>query len=217
MRRQMAVRVGGAGLVLAAVALLTIAGCIGSSGSSQDSGAANGSGGAGSGGNGTAASGAGGSGGAASESGSGGGGAGRVSSSQYRKFPLDTLPVSTLTVKGHAIRAWLAISDEQHQEGLMYVPADEIADDQGMLFVFDNEWFRSFWMKNTITPLDIAFIKADGTIVKTHTMPPLTTQSFPSGEPAMFALEVKAGTWERLGVGAGDKVDIPRDVFKTQP
>lgn len=215
MRRRMAVRVGGVGFVLTAATLLVLAGCIGSSGSSQDSGGSGGSSAAG--GNGAGANNGGAAAGGASSGTSGSGGAGRVSSSQYRKFPLDTLPISTLTVKGHAIRAWLAISDEQHQEGLMYVPADEIADDQGMLFVFDNEWFRSFWMKNTITSLDIAFIKADGTIVKTHTMPPLTTQSFPSVEPAMFALEVKAGTWERLGIGVGDKVDIPRDVFKTQP
>lgn len=99
----------------------------------------------------------------------------------------------------------------------MYVPEREIADDQGMLFVFPDERYLGFWMKNTITPLDIAYARMDGTIVTTHTMPILTLQTYPSYEPAMFALEVKAGTFERLGIAAGDRIDIPDEVFKAQP
>ena len=93
----------------------------------------------------------------------------------------------------------------------------EIADDQGMLFVFPDERYQGFWMKNTITPLDIAYARMDGTIVTIQTMPPLTLQTFPSYEPAMFAFEVKAGTFARLGIGTGDHLDIPDDVFKTAP
>ncbi len=134
-----------------------------------------------------------------------------------RNFPLDTLATSTVTIADDTFRVWLAISSDETQEGLMYVPAEDIADDQGMLFVFDGDGFRSFWMKNTVTPLDIAFIGSDGTIVKTHTMPALTLQTFPSIEPARFALEVKAGTFAKLGIRAGDRVDIPADVFKANP
>lgn len=134
-----------------------------------------------------------------------------------RKFPLESLRTSNVTINDNTFRAWLAISSDQTQEGLMYVPTDRIADDQAMLFVFDRDDFRAFWMKNTIAPLDIAFIRSDGTIVKIHTMPRLTLQTFPSVTPARFALEVKAGTFAQLGIREGDRVDIPADVFKASP
>jgi uncharacterized membrane protein (UPF0127 family) len=134
-----------------------------------------------------------------------------------RQFPLDTLPASTVTINDHAFRVWLALTAEHREEGLMWVAEDQLADDQGMLFVFPDERDLGFYMKNTITPLDIAFARWNGTIVATHTMPPLTLQTFPSYEPAMFALEVKAGTFERLGIAEGDRIVIPEDVFKAIP
>ena len=140
-----------------------------------------------------------------------------TSSSDKRQFPLSSFKTATITIDGNALRVWLALSDEQHMEGLMFVPENEIADDQGMLFVFPDEWYRSFWMKNTITALDIAFARMDGEIVKIHTMPPLTLDTFPSLEPAMFALEVKAGTFARLGIKEGDQIVIPPEVFKATP
>ena len=135
----------------------------------------------------------------------------------HRNFALDTLATSTVTLKGQAFRVWLALTPEQREEGLMWVPEGDIADDQGMLFVFPDERYLGFWMKNTITPLDIAFARYDGTIVATHTMPILTLDTFPSFEPAMFAFEVKAGTFARVGVQAGDRLEIPAEVFKAQP
>jgi len=138
-------------------------------------------------------------------------------SSSRRKFPLDSVPTATVSIKEHAFRVWLATTPDQQAEGLMFVPESEIADDQGMLFVFPDERPLGFWMKNTITPLDIAFARLDGTIVTIHTMPPLTLDTFPSIEPAMFALEVKAGTFQRLGIAEGDTLLIPDAVFKTPP
>ena len=135
-------------------------------------------------------------------------------SSARRQFPLDTLPTSSITVGDKIIQVWLASGPDEREEGLMWVSADEIADDQGMLFVFPDEGYRGFWMKNTITPLDIAFARMNGTIVATHTMPPLTLQTFPSYEPAMFALEMKSGAFERLGIKVGDQLELPADVFK---
>jgi len=148
-----------------------------------------------------------------STSGEGGG----TSSAARRQFPLDTLPMSTVTINEHTLRVWLVTTPEQREEGMMFVPENEIADDKGMLFVFPDERYQGFWMKNTITPLDVAFARMDGTIVTIHTMPPLTLRTFPSLEPVMFALEVKAGTFGRLGVREGDRIDIPDDVFKTTP
>ncbi|MGD8453476.1 MAG: DUF192 domain-containing protein [Phycisphaerae bacterium] len=156
-----------------------------------------------------------------------GGGAGtgdnnRRASDAARSYPLDSLATATISVDGHDFRVWLAQEADTSrpgvvQEGLMHVPADEIEDDQGMLFVFSDERLRSFWMLNTITPLDIAFARYDGTIVKIWQMPPQTLQTFSSIEPAMFALEVKQGTFARLGIAEGDRLTIPDTVFKTAP
>ncbi|MCL2330586.1 MAG: DUF192 domain-containing protein, partial [Phycisphaerae bacterium] len=85
-----------------------------------------------------------------------------------------------------------------------------------MLFVFSNERSLGFWMANTITALDIAYIAADGRIVRTYTMAPLETRTYPSIEPAQFALEVRAGLFAELGIAAGQYVDIPESVLKSQ-
>ncbi len=138
-------------------------------------------------------------------------------SDRSRQFPLDTLPRSTLTIGDDTFRIWLALSPATQQEGLMFVPKEEIAADEGMLFVFPDERELSFWMRNTLTALDIAYASADGTIVKILQMPPLTTQTFPSDAPAMFALEVKQGTFAARGIEEGQRMVIPDDVFKHRP
>ena len=155
---------------------------------------------------------------------SSGGGAetGQRASDARRRYSLDSLLTATISVNGHDLRVWLVHENDQQrpgvvQEGLMYVPPGEIADDQGMLFVFSDERLRGFWMLNTITPLDIAYARADGTIVKTWQMTPQTLQTYPSVEPAMFALEVKQGTFERLGVKPGDRLLIPDEALKANP
>lgn len=135
-----------------------------------------------------------------------------------RTYPLDTLATSTVTANGHIFRVWLAQELDTRrpgvvQEGLMHVPTSEIADDQGMLFVFPDESVRGFWMRNTIAPLDIAFARLNGTIVKIWQMPRLTLQTFSSIEPAMFALEVKQGTFQRLDINEGDRLEIPSEVL----
>ena len=146
------------------------------------------------------------------------------SSSNRREYPLNTLPTATVSIGDHVFRVWLAQESAPRvsgrvrtvvEEGLMFVPPEELADDQGMLFVFTDEEPRGFWMLNTITPLDIAFARMNGTIVKIWQMPPGTWQTFSSIEPAMFALEVKQGTFERLGIREGDRMIIPNEVLHT--
>ncbi len=144
------------------------------------------------------------------------------SSDAQRRYPLHQLPTATIRVGEHEVRVWLAQDFDPLRpgvvaEGLMFVRPEEIADDQGMLFVFADERVRSFWMMNTITPLDIAFARFDGTIVTIHRMPPRTLESFSSYEPAMFALEMKQGSFARLGIREGDKLQLPPEVFRTAP
>ena len=146
----------------------------------------------------------------------------RRASDALRSYPLDSLPTSFITINGHILRVWLARDSVQArpgvertvvEEGLMFVPPEEIGDDQGMLFVFADESIRGFWMRNTIAPLDIAFARMNGTIVKIWQMPPQTLRTFSSIEPAMFALEMKQGTFARLGIKEGDRIDIPPEVL----
>ncbi len=150
------------------------------------------------------------------------GGSRSTSSDAERKYPLHTLPTATIRVGKHELRVWLAQDFDRSRpgvvsEGLMFVRPEEIADDQGMLFVFSDERIRSFWMLNTITPLDIAFARFDGTIVTVQAMPPRTLETFSSYEPAMFALEMKQGSFARLGIREGDKLLVPAAVFTTSP
>jgi hypothetical protein len=129
-----------------------------------------------------------------------------------REFPLGTLETSSVSLKGQSVTVWLADTAAKQTEGLMHVTEEELGD-KGMLFVFSDEQVRGFWMKNTITSLDIAFARMDGTIVATHTMSPLTLRNFSSIEPAMLALEIRTGRLAELGVAAGDRIELPASVF----
>lgn len=141
---------------------------------------------------------------------------GRASDAK-REHPLDSLHTATITVNDKPVKVWLALTDSEQLEGLMHVPPEELPDDQGMLFVFSREEPRGFWMRNTITALDIAYMRSDGRVVKIHQMPPLTLQTFPSGQPAIYALEMKAGAFQKLGLKTADRIVIPPDLSKASP
>ena len=102
--------------------------------------------------------------------------------------------------------AELAISNEERARGLMHRPS--LPDGEGMLFVFDRDQQLSFWMKNTIIPLSIAFIASDGRITEIRDMRPLDLTPVVSARSVRYALEVPQGWFERVGVGPGDVVRI---------
>lgn len=114
------------------------------------------------------------------------------------------LPVQTLDVDGHAVRAEVAATEESRMRGLMY--RDAMGVDDGMLFVYRDEKVRSFWMKDTRIPLSIAFADKHGTIVWIADMQPLDTRSASSMVPATYALEMNQGWFERNGVERGDVI-----------
>ena len=121
--------------------------------------------------------------------------------------PQSGLPGGQIRVDGIPLQVELARSPEQRRIGLMH--REKLAEDAGMLFVFDAEQRLSFWMKNTLIPLDIAYIAADGRIVDIQSMAPLSQRGHPSRAPARFALEVNQGWFARHGVEVGDRVAIP--------
>ena len=104
--------------------------------------------------------------------------------------------------------AELAVTDEQRATGLMH--RTELGDGEGMLFVFDRDLRLSFWMKNTVIPLSIAFISADGTITEIRDMRPLDLNPVVSTRYVRYALEVPQGWFYRVGVAPGDRAVIPR-------
>ncbi|MFQ5425100.1 MAG: DUF192 domain-containing protein [Phycisphaerae bacterium] len=112
---------------------------------------------------------------------------------------------------------YIADTQETQQIGLMNTTEAELPADRGMIFVFPVDRHQSFWMRNTIIPLDIAYIRSDGTIVKTYTMRPLDESGYPSIEPARFALEVRGGQFDRWGVAEGDHVEIPAELLTLPP
>ena len=124
------------------------------------------------------------------------------------------MTTARMSINGHAFEVWLALTSQEHALGLMNIPASELAPTsdgaiRGMLFVFSDEAPRSFWMKDTPTALDIAYMRADGVIVTIHTMTPFDTSIYPSVAPAQYALEVLAGTFDGLGIDVGDQAVLP--------
>ncbi len=121
----------------------------------------------------------------------------------------------TIQIKGKTIQAEFAQNEEQHQLGLMN--RDSLPENFGMLFIFDNEDYRSFWMKNTFVDLSIAYIGADKKIKEIIDMKAskssldVNTPSYPSSFKVKYALEVKQGWFEKNKIKVGDqikKIDI---------
>lgn len=117
---------------------------------------------------------------------------------------LSPLHIETASgVRGFKVE--LARTPDQMARGLMFrrqMPAD-----QGMLFIFPEDKVASFWMKNTILPLDMLFIRADGTIVGIHPMAePYSEKQISSGKPVRMVLEILGGQAARQGIATGDKV-----------
>lgn len=79
--------------------------------------------------------------------------------------------------------------------------------DQGMIFPYDPPQEVSFWMRNTLIPLDIIFIRPDRTIARITNAKPLDETPLPSGEPIDGVLEIRGGRAAELGIQPGDVVD----------
>ncbi len=127
--------------------------------------------------------------------------------------PQTNLPTSTVTVvtadgRQHVFKVDVADTDATRARGLMYrrsMPADV-----GMLFDYKYETETAFWMKNTFIPLDMIFIRANGTIANiAERAVPHDETSIPSNGAVRGVLEVNGGTAARLGIKPGDKVLNP--------
>jgi len=121
---------------------------------------------------------------------------------QSQADPLLTFP---LKIKGHSLRVELANTDESRRIGLMH--RRSMADNQGMLFVYEQPALHAMWMKNTLIPLAVAFIDGDGRIINIEEMLPQTLDTHGAQAPASYSLEVNQGWFAKRGIKAGDRVE----------
>ena len=102
----------------------------------------------------------------------------------------------------------LATDDVQREQGLMY--RTRMAADAGMLFIYPHEQPVAMWMKNTNLPLDMLFVRADGTIARIReNAVPYSRENIPSGEPVQFVIELNAGRAQALGIKEGGHIRAP--------
>lgn len=118
--------------------------------------------------------------------------------------PESGLPVISVDVAGHSVKAEVARSEEEQSRGLMYRRA--LGKNEGMLFVYEDDRVLTFWMKNTFVPLDILYLKADHTVATIKQMNPQTTRTHSSEVAVRYALEVNQGWAKKNGVEPGAEV-----------
>jgi uncharacterized protein len=112
---------------------------------------------------------------------------------------------------GEKVEVRVEVADDifERARGLMYRKA--LGVNRGMLFVYPEEQRLTFWMKNTLIPLSVAFIDSERRIIDIQDMKPLDDEppSYVSAEPAQYALEVNQDFFEARNVRVGDRVELP--------
>lgn len=115
--------------------------------------------------------------------------------------------IEIINIEGKRIPVDVEIADSsaKRMKGLMF--RSSLGENEGMLFVFNDEDYRKFWMMNTTIPLDAIHIAADGAVVEVIPMDPCTSliscKSYPTSQKAKYVLEVNQGFAEKNGIEAG--------------
>ncbi len=120
------------------------------------------------------------------------------------------------TILVHAPRAELTLevarTEAQREDGLMYRTA--IVSHTGMIFIFERDALVEFWMKNTLVPLDMIFVGADGTVRQIFSNVPVVDRTLPNdeipreGAVAKYVIELRAGEGVQDGLTQGVKLDL---------
>lgn len=120
--------------------------------------------------------------------------------------PQPTLPTIDLLIGDQPLTVEVASTSIQRYMGLSF--RQELEDDAGMLFAYPDEQPLTFTMRNTLLPLSIAFISEELVVNEIHDMDVGPNQLFPARQPAMYALEVKQGWFERHDIEAGATIEM---------
>jgi len=123
-----------------------------------------------------------------------------------------------VTINGHSLNVELANTDYLRNQGLM--GRQSLPQHSGVLFLFPTSMPQAFWMKNTLIPLSIAYIKRDRTIADILEMKPDqykgNLKKYRSSTKVKYALEVNQGWFKRHGIRVGDKVNFSRSIKRVK-
>jgi len=109
----------------------------------------------------------------------------------------------------HRFTVEIAASPDEQAQGLMF--RETLGPNEGMIFPFPYPRVAGFWMRNTLIPLDMIFIREDGTIARIAAgTTPLSEETVSAGEPVIAVLEIRGGRSAELGIATGDRVSWPR-------
>jgi len=112
----------------------------------------------------------------------------------------------TLSINGRPLIVEVARTVKQREKGLMF--RKELGWNEGMLFVFQEENYLTFWMKNTTIPLSIAYVDKNGKVTDIFTMEPNSLKPVISSLPCMYAIEANRGFFRESGLRVGDRIDL---------
>ena len=108
----------------------------------------------------------------------------------------------------------VADDPQERSKGLMFV--EQMPAMQGMLFIYERPQPASFWMRNTLIPLDMLFLDETGTVTRIHeNAEPLDETPIPGGDAVLSVLEINGGMADRLGIEVGSQLrhpDLPQDI-----
>lgn len=125
------------------------------------------------------------------------------------KVPQTGLAEVPLTIRSqsgtHRFTVEVAATPEQQTHGMMF--RTSIGPNEGMLFPYEPAADVGFWMKDTLIPLDLIFIRADGSIARIATAQPHDLSPVNSGEPVVAVLEIAGGRAAQLGIREGDSAE----------
>jgi len=117
----------------------------------------------------------------------------------------DPLITHILRIKGHEVRAEVAVTEQARLRGLMF--RDNLAENSGMLFAYPRAEVSAMWMKNTKIALSVAFIDSSGRILNIAEMEPFSEEPHASAGAAAYALEMNRDWFRKKGIKAGDRVE----------
>ena len=120
--------------------------------------------------------------------------------------------LETATIRVGDVSLVVEVADEKAERATGMMFRDRLGPDEAMLFVFPRPDNLAFYAKNCAVDLDLAFLRADGTIAQTERLEAYNEEAVFSREPVQFVLEAPAGWLEAHGAAAGTQVEIPADV-----
>lgn len=117
-----------------------------------------------------------------------------------------------IKINGKSIYVEVVSTQSKRMLGLMF--REKLNKDQGMLFIYPQDQYLSFWMKNTKIPLSIAFINSSGEITQIESMSPYSLTSHVSKDKGRYALEMEEGWFRKNGISVGSKVNFSPEISK---